>query len=37
MTDGVRRSRVLCRNSIGKAVMNAGVYTGMVGAQDTLR
>jgi len=27
--DGVKRARVVCRNSIGKAVMNAGVYANM--------
>ena len=26
---GVKRSRVVCRNSIGKAVMNAGLYANM--------
>ena len=28
-TEGVKRARVVCRNSIGKAVMNAGLYANM--------
>lgn len=28
-TEGIKRSRVVCRNSIGKAVMNAGLYANM--------